>query len=106
MVEEIKKDVPVEIISQRFHNTLVTSIFGAVRDIRDQYDINTVALSGGCFQNRYLLEKTVKLLTKQKFHVLVHEKVPANDGGISLGQLAIGASLKKNYRNTGDTKKH
>jgi hydrogenase maturation protein HypF len=97
IVESLEDKFPVEITSAVFHNTVSQSIIFTVSDIRKKYNINTVALSGGCFQNRYLLERTVRRLTKEKFRVLVHEKVPANDGGISLGQLAIGAWSKENH---------
>jgi hydrogenase maturation protein HypF len=53
---------------------------------------NTVALSGGCFQNRVLFEQVVRRLEQQNFVVLTHAQVPANDGGLALGQAAIGAA--------------
>jgi hydrogenase maturation protein HypF len=53
---------------------------------------NKVALSGGCFQNRVLFEQVVRRLEQQNFVVLTHAQVPANDGGLSLGQAAIGAA--------------
>jgi hydrogenase maturation protein HypF len=46
-----------------------------------------VAISGGCFQNRYLLERTVTRLREEKFQPYWHRRVPANDGGIALGQV-------------------
>jgi len=95
IVDSIGKKFPIGIISAVFHNTVSESIIGAVKNIRENYHINTVALSGGCFQNRYLLQRTIRRLTEDKFRVLTHKKVPANDGGISLGQLAIGAHLIK-----------
>jgi hydrogenase maturation protein HypF len=93
MVKDISDNLSFGMISAIFHNTVSESIMATVKSIRKNHKINTVALSGGCFQNRHLLERTVRRLTEEKFRVLVHEKVPANDGGIALGQLAIGAHL-------------
>ena len=83
--------------SNRFHNTLANAIATTVATMHQQTDINLVALSGGCFQNKYLLEQTVKLLLDKQFKVLTHKKVPANDGGIALGQLAIASHLRKGW---------
>ena len=55
-------------------------------------NFTTVALSGGCFQNRILLEEVTRLLEQERFTVLSHAQVPANDGGLSIGQAAIGAA--------------
>ncbi|MGB9594213.1 MAG: hypothetical protein ACPL7R_08765, partial [Anaerolineae bacterium] len=52
--------------------------------------LTTVALSGGCFQNRLLLAQSVGELRRRGLRVLLHRQVPANDGGVSLGQAAIG----------------
>jgi hydrogenase maturation protein HypF len=93
IVDSIENKLPVAIISTIFHNTVSESIITSAKNIRQNHHINVVALSGGCFQNRYLLQRTLRRLKEEKFRVLVHEKVPANDGGISLGQLAIGAHL-------------
>ena len=54
----------------------------------------TVALSGGCFQNRLLTERAREGLTEAGFRVLVHRRVPPNDGGISLGQVAVAAARR------------
>jgi hydrogenase maturation protein HypF len=57
--------------------------------LRDQYGLGTVALSGGVFQNVLLLRGAVTRLEARGFRVLVHSRVPCNDGGISLGQAVI-----------------
>jgi len=57
--------------------------------LRDEREINKVALSGGVFQNNFLLENVYNKLKKDGFDVYIHRKVPPNDGGISLGQIAI-----------------
>ena len=58
--------------------------------------LNRVVLSGGCFQNRILLEGGIDRLTKDGFDVYSHSLIPTNDGGISLGQAIIAAAMTKN----------
>jgi hydrogenase maturation protein HypF len=79
--------VPVAVISARFHRTLAQTI-AAAAGICGQ---RTVALSGGCFQNRLLTEQSLDLLEDEGFTVLVHRRVPPNDGGVALGQAAVAA---------------
>ena len=87
-----------EIIPARFHVGLAKIIVTmatklACRDAGEGVPrFNTVALSGGCFQNRVLFEQVVRRLEQQNFVVLTHAQVPANDGGLALGQAAIGAA--------------
>lgn len=76
-------------ISARFHNTLSTVITETCSRIRDLSGLNRVCLSGGSFQNMVLLHPTVVQLRRHGFQVFLHSMVPANDGGISLGQAAI-----------------
>ncbi len=78
-----------EVIAARFHNTIARVILQTCKKIREKQSLNEVALSGGVFQNVYLLEKTCDLLTKTEFSVYTHHQVPPNDGGISLGQAVI-----------------
>jgi hydrogenase maturation protein HypF len=80
-------------IAARFHATLAHAVAGACRRAREQHDLATVALSGGCFQNRLLAERAQALLRADGFEVLVHRRVPPNDGGVALGQAAVAASL-------------
>jgi len=76
-------------ISARFHNGVARMIQATCEAIRRQEGINTVALSGGVWQNMTLLRKTVPSLEEAGFTVYVHRQVPANDGGLSLGQAVI-----------------
>lgn len=89
IINDLKKKQDKEIISIKFHNTIAEIILKMSRLIRDKENINKVALSGGVFQNRYLLNKTVEKLEKDKFKVLFHREIPTNDGGISAGQVII-----------------
>jgi len=63
--------------------------------MQKKYDLNAVVLSGGTFQNRYILEKTETLLEENGFNVYSQKLVPSNDGGIALGQLAIAAKRRE-----------
>jgi hydrogenase maturation protein HypF len=77
------------IVSTRFHNTMVAAIAEVCRRIRHSERLNRVCLSGGTFQNKYLAERAAALLRKLNFEVLLHSRVPPNDGGIALGQAVI-----------------
>lgn len=87
------KHQDVSYVSAKFHNTIAAVILETAEKIRDKYSLNKVALSGGVFQNRYLLERSVKILTKEGFIVFTNQLAPANDGGISLGQLAVASKI-------------
>jgi hydrogenase maturation protein HypF len=82
-------------IAVRFHGGLAAALVQmavSVAHDRCRAGLSTVALSGGCFQNRILLERVEALLKNAGFTVLSHTRVPANDGGISLGQAVIAAA--------------
>ena len=89
LLEEMQRETPVPEIAHRFHVTVAQMIEQVCRQIREQTGIQTVALSGGCFQNRLLLELAVPLLEQAGFRVLLHRQVPCNDGGVSLGQAVM-----------------
>jgi hydrogenase maturation protein HypF len=91
IAEDIKKGIPGSVISSRFHNTIIDIIFAAAEKCRAETGIKKVALSGGTFQNRYILENTEKKLSASGFEVFSQEKIPCNDGGIALGQMVIAA---------------
>jgi hydrogenase maturation protein HypF len=87
---------PVGVMSARFHKGLAIVIVRMAdklsRHESPDEPIRTVALSGGVFQNRVLLEQVVTRLESQGFKVLTHARVPANDGGLALGQAAVAAA--------------
>jgi hydrogenase maturation protein HypF len=89
VVNDVLDRVPRGTISAEFHNTVAQMIRDMCLRITARSGINRVALSGGVFQNRLLLRKTIRLLKAEGFYVLTHKQVPCNDGGISLGQAAI-----------------
>lgn len=92
-IEGIVRDIAMEIspaqISARFHNTVAAVITDICRRLRQRERLHRVCLSGGVFQNMYLLDRGVRELRRAGFEVFLHAQVPPNDGGISLGQAVI-----------------
>ena len=72
-----------------FHHTVARMIAITCERLRDRTGLVTVALSGGCFQNRLLLSIILPELESLGFDVLTHRQVPCNDGGVALGQAVI-----------------
>jgi len=90
VIEDLHQGISKERISVKFHNTVAQMINEMCHLIADETPmVSGVALSGGVFQNRLLLRKTVSLLESSGFQVFTHRQVPCNDGGISLGQAVI-----------------
>lgn len=93
IVNEIVNGTSKSKISSSFHLTLARAFAAMAEEIKGVTGISCVALSGGCFQNRILLEKSVAELEKAGFAVYCHSQVPANDGGVALGQAVVAAAL-------------
>jgi hydrogenase maturation protein HypF len=93
IVKEIARNRPAGEISARFHNTLSAAIVEVCCRIRNSDGLDRVCLSGGVFQNHLLLGLTATELRRRGFGVFLHAMVPANDGGISLGQAVIANEL-------------
>lgn len=91
LVADLQDGVPLPVISARFHNTLVEAAETVARKMRAHYGTRTVVLTGGVFQNRYLLGRCEERLEAQGFHVFSPLAIPANDAGIALGQMAVAA---------------
>jgi hydrogenase maturation protein HypF len=89
LLEDLRRGAPVGVMAARFHNALVEGIVAVARAVGAE----RAALSGGCFQNRILLERVYRRLTELGLRVYVHQRIPPNDGGIALGQVAVAASL-------------
>jgi len=83
ILSDLEQGVAISQISARFHNALVEMMLEVARELGKE----RVALSGGCFQNRYLTERAVRRLREEGFHPYWHQRVPPNDGGICLGQV-------------------
>jgi hydrogenase maturation protein HypF len=86
---DLEAGVPRAEIAWRFHETAASMIARACEAIARRTGLRVVALSGGCYQNRILLRRTVALLKGTGFDVLLHRQVPCNDGGLALGQAAV-----------------
>jgi hydrogenase maturation protein HypF len=89
LVDDIKSGIDAGVMSARFHRGLADMICQICLDMRNKSSVNTVALSGGVWHNLALLSYTYKNLQEQDFTVLIHDKIPPNDGGISIGQAAV-----------------
>ncbi len=89
VVADLLAGVEVGVISARFHNTIAAIVATVCSAARQRTGVGRVALSGGCFQNVYLLGRTIDALEREGFEVLTHHLVPANDGGIALGQAVV-----------------
>lgn len=83
--------VPIPTISAKFHNGIAEMVAQVCIRLRDETGLNTVALSGGVWQNMFLLHRTLGILRADGFEILIHRQVPTNDGGLALGQAAITA---------------
>ena len=93
-MDDLKNGLSTELISAKFHHTVINIIFVIANKIRKEHRINKVALSGGSFQNKFILKRIENKLKGDGFEVFSHEQTPANDGGIALGQLAIAAKRR------------
>jgi hydrogenase maturation protein HypF len=94
ILKDLRLDVPVWQISAKFHNTLAQAVVAVARRVGER----RVALTGGCFQNKYLLERTVEGLRSAGFSPYWHQRVPPNDGGVALGQAVAAARLGAGQR--------
>jgi hydrogenase maturation protein HypF len=92
MIAEVLAGVSTSIISARFHNGLARMVTTACLMLKAENGLNEVALSGGVWQNITLLGRTLSLLQNEGFRVYIHREVPANDGGLALGQAVIADS--------------
>ncbi len=89
IVQDMKNQTSIPIISLKFHNTVAQIIARMCKLIDEDTGLTKVALSGGVFQNRLLLKLVTSALQKEGFSVITHHLVPCNDGGISLGQAVV-----------------
>ena len=89
VVDDMAAGTPAPLVAARFHNGLAAGVAEVCRRLRAERGLDTVALSGGVFQNLLLLERCVAALERDGFRLLLHGRVPPNDGGISLGQAAV-----------------
>jgi hydrogenase maturation protein HypF len=96
IVNDLKKKTAVETICLRFHNGLVEILFRLAERLREEFSLHRICLSGGTFQNGYLLSTLLRKLEANGFEVFTHAAVPAGDGGLSLGQALVASSAVAN----------
>jgi len=89
LIADWRAGVEPAVMAARFHLTVAEIILHYSRKVRDECGLETIGLTGGVFQNVYLLRLASQLLTSAGFQVLTHRLVPPNDGGIALGQAAV-----------------
>ena len=93
VVQDLNGGVEVETVAARFHAGIAAGTCAAVASVASARGLEAVVLSGGVFQNRLLLTETAALLRDAGLRVLIPERLPPNDGGISYGQAAVAAAL-------------
>ncbi|MGC1283781.1 MAG: carbamoyltransferase HypF, partial [Streptosporangiaceae bacterium] len=92
VVEDLAAGTAPGVVAGRFHNGVAGLITDCCLLLRERHGLSTVALSGGVFQNLLLLQATIARLERHGFDVMVHSRIPCNDGGISLGQAVVAAA--------------
>jgi len=92
---DISRGAEAAVIARRFHETVADLIAGVCKRLADETGLDAVVLSGGVFLNALLTGRTRRRLIKQGLRVFVHQQVPPNDGGLSLGQLAVACSTSE-----------
>lgn len=92
ILEDLNAGVPAGDLSARFHNTLSWLLLEKAKLYRLQTGVEKVVISGGCFQNKRLTEQLQRMFAKEGIPLYVPGRIPCNDGGIAVGQLAIAAS--------------
>ncbi len=95
ILEDLENAVLPSIISARFHDTISNATVEIICKIRDSVQLNQVVLSGGVFENSYLLQSVYKKLKAKDFDVFFNQQIPINDSGISFGQIVIADEIMK-----------
>jgi hydrogenase maturation protein HypF len=92
LLQDLQAGVITPLIAARFHHTLINAVAGQARQLVAAHPVTTVVLCGGVFQNQLLAEGVLALLEGEGLKVLLPARLPANDGGIALGQAVIAAA--------------
>jgi hydrogenase maturation protein HypF len=97
LLDDVGRNVPMGMISRRFHNGLVQGFVELAILLRNKTTLNRVCLSGGTFHNVYLAQRLEARLSEAAFEVFTQKEVPCGDGGLSLGQAVVAAArFRKN----------
>lgn len=96
VLSDFLASTPLSSISARFHNSIVEMVKHVAMTMRNLENLNLIALSGGVWQNAYLLDRTVQALRTENFVVLLHNQLPPNDAGVALGQAMVAHHTFKN----------
>ena len=89
IIDDLKTNIDISVISAKFHNTIVRSLTEICSNIKKETGIKKIVLSGGCFQNTFFSINLLKELKELGFMTYIPEKIPVNDGSISVGQLYL-----------------
>ena len=95
LVSDQRRGVANPVLAARFHSSIAVMVRDLCTDLRRMHGLNQVALSGGVWQNAFLLTLTVGLLQEAGFEIYIHRQVPTNDGGLSLGQVMVAMARLK-----------
>ena len=95
MLRDLKAGSETGRVAARFHLGLIDAVAETASTLARAHDVDVVALSGGVMQNKILLEGLYRRLSEAGLRPLLHHRVPANDGGLSLGQAAIAARIAR-----------
>ena len=105
LLSDLQHQVPAGVMAARFHKGLARVWADCLQQLAGEYNVTHVVFTGGVFQNRHLTEEVIHLLqqsSEQQLTVLAHSQVPANDGGIALGQALITAARCLQLQQTSD----
>jgi hydrogenase maturation protein HypF len=91
ILADLRAGQALPVLAARFHNSVAQLVLDLCLQVRAQSGVCTAALSGGVWQNRFLLRRSRSLLEGSGFRVFYHHQVPTNDGGIAIGQALIAA---------------
>jgi hydrogenase maturation protein HypF len=95
IISDLRSKRSAGVIAAKFHNAVRNLVINLSKHVNQQSASKIVALSGGVWQNRYLIQNSIEDLETAGFRVLTHQNVPTNDGGIALGQaLAVNYMMK------------
>ena len=93
LLDDKAAGVPVAVVARRFHDAFVRTVVAVAELVRAVYGIDVVALSGGVFMNRYLIENVLVALEEAGFTVAINRDLPPNDGCVSFGQAVVACAL-------------